>query len=127
MGRDGRLGAWNLGLLWMLDVGCWSFPRMRLGTVIGRVTLSVTVPALQGARWLIVSPFTREHFQRGNETPPGMSKDPSLVVYDNLGGGVGQTIGYVEGREAAQPFDGPTPIDAINAALVDEVFYSPFK
>src|SRR6266536_4798852 len=50
---------------------------MRLGTVIGRVTLSVTVPALEGARWLIVSPFTREHFQRGTEAPPGLSKDPS--------------------------------------------------
>ena len=100
---------------------------MKLGTVIGRVTLNKTVAALTGARWLIVSPFTREHYQRGLDTPPGMSKDPSLVVYDDLGGGVGQTIGYVEGREAAQPFDAPTPIDAINAALVDEVFYSPFK
>jgi microcompartment protein CcmK/EutM len=100
---------------------------MRLGTVIGRVTLSVTVPALEGSRWLIVSPFTRDHFQQGKETPPGMSKDPSLVVYDDLGGGVGQTIGFIEGAEAAAPFDGPTPIDAINAALVDEIFYSPFK
>jgi len=100
---------------------------MRLGTVIGRVTLSVAAPNLEGARWLIVSPFTREHYQRGANTPPGMSKDPSLVVYDDLGGGVGQTIGYVEGREAAQPFEGPTPIDAVNAALVDEVFYSPYK
>jgi len=99
---------------------------MRLGTVIGRVTLSVTVPALEGARWLIVSPFTREHFQRGSETPVGMSKDPSLVVYDNLGGGVGNTIGFVEGREAACPFDQPTPIDAVNAALVDEIFYNPY-
>jgi microcompartment protein CcmK/EutM len=98
---------------------------MRLGSVIGRVTLSRTVPALAGARWLIVSPFTRDHFQRGAETPPGMSKDPSLVVYDNLGGGVGQTVGFIEGREAAQPFDQPTPIDAINAALVDEIFYKP--
>src|SRR3954466_7507447 len=100
---------------------------MGLGTVIGRVTLSQAVPALTGARWLIVSPFTREHYQSGTNTPAGMSKDPSLVVYDSLGGGVGQTIGYVEGREAAQPFDGPTPIDAINTALIDEVFYSPSK
>ena len=99
---------------------------MRLGTVIGRVTLSQTVPALIGARWLVVSPFTREHFQRGTETPPGLSKDPSLVVYDNLGGGVGQTIGFIEGAEASVPFDEPTPVDAINAALVDEIFYSPF-
>lgn len=99
---------------------------MRMGTVIGRVILNKCVPALEGGRWLIVSPFTREHFQSGSETPPGMSKDPSLVVYDNLGGGVGQTIGFIEGREAAQPFSGPVPIDAINAALVDEIFYSPF-
>jgi microcompartment protein CcmK/EutM len=89
------------------------------------VTLSVTVPSLEGARWLIVSPFTREHFQRGSETPEGMSKDPSLVVYDDLGGGPGQTIGFVEGREAACPFAEPTPVDAINAALVDEIFYNP--
>src|ERR1051325_5047248 len=79
---------------------------IRIGAVIRRVTLSKTVPALEGGRWLIVSPFTREHFQRGTETPPGMSKDPSLVVYDSIGGGVGQTIGFIEGREAAQPFDG---------------------
>ena len=98
---------------------------MRLGTVIGRVTLSKTVPALLGARWLVVSPFTREHFQRGSQPIPGLSKDPSLVVYDDLGGGVGQTIGFVEGREAAAPFEHPAPVDAISAALVDEVFYHP--
>ena len=101
--------------------------RMKLGTVIGRVTLSRAAAELDGARWLIVSPFTREHFQRGTETPAGLSKDPSLVVYDSLGGGVGQTIGYIEGREAAQPFDRPTPVDAINAALVDDIFYNPVK
>ena len=100
---------------------------MKLGSVIGRVTLSKAASGLEGARWLIVSPFTREHYQRGAETPAGLSKDPSLVVYDALGGGVGQTIGYVEGREAAQPFDEPTPIDAINAALVDDIFYNPFN
>jgi carbon dioxide concentrating mechanism protein CcmL len=100
---------------------------MRLGTVIGRVTLSVTVRPLEGGRWLIVSPFTREHFQQGSQSPEGLSKDPSLVVYDDLGGSVGQTIGFVEGREAACPFEQPMPIDAINAALVDEIFYSPFK
>lgn len=99
---------------------------MRLGSVIGRVTLSKTIPSLTGARWLIVGPFTREHFQRGTQEPAGLSKDPSLVVYDELGGGMGQTIGFVEGREAACPFDTPTPIDAISAALVDEIFYNPF-
>ena len=100
---------------------------MRLGTVIGRVTLGSVVPELRGARWLIISPFSREHFQRGTETPPGMSKEPTLVVYDAIGGGVGDTIGFIEGRAAAQPFESSPPIDAINAALVDEVFYSPFQ
>jgi carbon dioxide concentrating mechanism protein CcmL len=99
---------------------------MKLGAVIGRVTLSRVTPPFVGARWLIVSPFTREHYEHGAQEPLGNGKEPSLVVYDDLGGGVGQTIGYVEGREAAQPFEKPTPVDAITAALVDEILYSPF-
>ena len=35
---------------------------MKLGAVIGRVILSRTLKPLEGARWLIVSPFTREHY-----------------------------------------------------------------
>jgi carbon dioxide concentrating mechanism protein CcmL len=100
---------------------------MKLGKVIGRVTLSQTIPALKGARWFIVSPFTRDHFQQGEVAPEGLSKDPSPVVYDDLGAGVGDTIGYIEGREAAMPFPQPTPIDSINAAIIDQVFYTPFK
>ena len=98
---------------------------MRLGTVIGRVTLSKMVEPLEGARWLIVSPFTKEHFQRGDQPPEGLSADPSVVVYDNIGGGRGDTIGFIEGAEATAPFDKPTPIDAINAALIDNIFYQP--
>ena len=98
---------------------------MKLGSVVGRVTLNKVVSELEGARWLIVSPFTRAHFQSGKDTPEGLSADPSLVVYDYLGANVGQTIGYVEGREAAQPFDSPKPVDALIAALVDDVYYQP--
>ena len=100
---------------------------MRLGTVIGRVTLSRTVPALEGGRWLVVSPFTRDHYQQGSTPLTSLSKEPSLVVYDNIGGGIHDTIGFIEGREAAQPFGQPTPIDAVNAALVDYIFHSPKK
>lgn len=100
---------------------------MKLGTVIGRVTLSKSVDLLKGGRYLVVSPLSREQYAKGLDHAAGMGKDPSLVVYDNIGGGVGDIIGYEEGREAAQPFDVYPPIDAINCALVDEMFYSPWK
>ena len=98
---------------------------MRLGTVIGRVTLSQTIPAFRGGRWLLISPFTRDHFQHRHDPPAGLSLDPSLVAYDDLGGGLGDTVGFVEGREAAMPFDQPTPVDATSVAIIDDVFYTP--
>jgi microcompartment protein CcmK/EutM len=98
---------------------------MRLGRVVGRVTLNIAVPALTGARWLLVSPFTRDHMQQGEVPPPGLSREPTLVVYDDLGAGVGDTIGFVEGREAAMPFPQRTPIDAIDVAIVDHVAHRP--
>ena len=100
---------------------------MKLGTVIGRVTLSRSVEPLKGGRFLVVSPFSREQYAAGLNAPAGMGTDPSLVVYDDLGANVRQVIGYEEGREAAQPFDVPTPVDAINSVLVDEMFYRPWK
>lgn len=98
---------------------------MRIGKVIGRVTLSQSVPLLKGARWLIVNPHRGEELSRFGEEDLPLTKEPSLVVFDNLGGAVGDTIGFVEGREAASPFDVPPPIDGINVALIDKVFYSP--
>lgn len=100
---------------------------MKLGTVIGRVTLSKSVDLLIGGRYLVVSPLTREQYARGLKKAGGMGKDPSLVVYDDIGGGVGDVIGYEEGREAAQAFDVYPPIDALNVALVDEMFYNPWR
>ena len=100
---------------------------MKLGTVIGRVTLSKTVRTLEGGRFLVVSPFSRSQYNAGLDAPASMGTEPSLVVYDAIGGAPGHVIGYVEGREAAQPFEQPTPVDAINAALVDEMFCNPWK
>lgn len=99
---------------------------MKLGTVIGRVTLSRGVDSLKGGRFLLVNPFGREQYTAGLDAPASMSKDHSLVVYDDLGADVRQVIGYEEGREAAQPFPQPTPIDAISIVLADEMFYSPW-
>ncbi|HEX4149657.1 MAG TPA: EutN/CcmL family microcompartment protein, partial [Pirellulales bacterium] len=45
-----------------------------------------------------------------------------LVVYDQLGAGVGSRIAVSEGGEAAQPFHPDMkPIDAYNAAILDSI------
>jgi ethanolamine utilization protein EutN len=96
---------------------------MRLGYVIGRVTLSKQDPAYKGARFLLVQPLSKAQFNGTPLTP--LAKGNSLVVYDNLGAGVGHIVGFTEGAEAAAPFDQPTPVDAYNAALVDRILYTP--
>lgn len=90
---------------------------MRMGTVIGRVTLSVRTKKFQGERLLLTLPWTKETFQGTS------SFAPAIVVYDELGANVGQHIAISEGREAACPFPKPTPVDAYCAALVDEHYY----
>ena len=96
---------------------------MRLGHVIGRVTLSKQDPAYLGGRFMLVQPFAKEQFRGAPMTP--LAPGSSLVVYDNLGAGLGHVIGFTEGAEATAPFDQPTPVDAFNAAIVDEMFYTP--
>lgn len=90
---------------------------MRLGTVIGRVTLSVRTGEYVGERLLLVLPWRRETLAGENKY------DNAVVVYDQLGAGPGQTIAFSESREAACPFPKPTPVDAYCAALVDSHFY----
>lgn len=98
---------------------------MKVGKVIGKVTLSQSLPALKGARWLIVNPQGCDEMARFEEESFAMSSEASLIVFDNLGGGLGDAIGFVEGREATAPFENPPPIDAICAALIDSIFYKP--
>ena len=96
---------------------------MRLGTVIGRITLTIKEPVYTGGRLLIVQPFTRENF--AGATMPPLAKGSSLVVYDELGAGEGSIVGFTEGAEATQPFDGPAPVDAYVACIVNQINYEP--
>lgn len=90
---------------------------MRIGEVIGRVTMSRLHPSLRGGRFLLTVPLplaalTEDSPARGEE----------LVVFDNLGAGPGSLIGISEGREAANPFGKTrTPIDAYCACLIDQI------
>jgi len=90
---------------------------MRMGTVIGRVTLTVKHPSYVGERLLLTLPWKQSTFE-GQATFA-----PAIVVYDQLGAGIGQNIAISEGAEASCPFPQPTPVDAYCAALVDEHFY----
>jgi microcompartment protein CcmK/EutM len=96
---------------------------MRLGHVIGKVTLSIADPALAGGRFLLVQPFGKPQFAGAAATP--LARGATVVVYDELGAGIGQVVGFTEGAEATQPFSRPTPVDAYNAAIVDRIFYTP--
>jgi microcompartment protein CcmK/EutM len=90
---------------------------MRIGEVIGYVTLSRCHPTLIGARFPIAVPLTLE-----NLTGKSAERNEELVVYDDLGAGVGSRIAFSEGGEAAQPFyPVDKPIDAYNAAILDTV------
>jgi ethanolamine utilization protein EutN len=90
---------------------------MRIAQVIGRVTLSRSLPSLRGGRLLVAQPLPLEALKQ--KSPSG-SED--LVVYDILGAGEGTLIGLSEGREAANPFGkNKTPVDAYSACLIDEL------
>jgi len=96
---------------------------MRLGTVIGRITLTIKEPVYTGGRLLIVQPFSREQFAGAPAVP--LAKGSSLVVYDELGAGDGCIVGFTEGAEATQPFAGPAPVDAYVACIVNQINYEP--
>jgi ethanolamine utilization protein EutN len=90
---------------------------MRIVEVIGTVTLSRWHPSLGSARWVIGVPFSLKAL-RGHTPPDG----EDLVIYDDLGAGIGQRIGVSEGVEAAAPFHPEKkPVDAYCAAILDNI------
>jgi ethanolamine utilization protein EutN len=90
---------------------------MRIGRVIGTVTLSRWHPSLKGARYRLAVPQSL-----ANLTGQSREQADEFVVYDELGAGLGSTIAISEGAEAAQPFRPEhKPIDAYNAAIIDHL------
>jgi microcompartment protein CcmK/EutM len=92
---------------------------MRIGEVIGRVTLSRFQPQLRGGRLLIALPMPLSALTEGSD-----DRGEEVVVYDILGAGPGSVIGISEGREAANPFGRTkTPVDAYCACLIDQLSF----
>ena len=90
---------------------------MRIAEVIGSVTLTRVHPSLVGARWLIAVPFSLKALKL--DAPPD---GEDLVIYDELGAGVGSRVAFSEGGEAAAPFyPDKKPVDAYCACILDQL------
>jgi len=95
---------------------------VRIGSVIGTVTLKRVHPSMAGSRWIIVQPMSLSALKQSvaSGTPAGDGED--LVVYDSLGSGIGQMVAFSEGGEAAAPFHPEKrPVDAYCGILLDKV------
>ena len=92
---------------------------MQIFRVLGNVTLSRCHPTFNAARLLATEPTGSSSI--GGPAPT----DPDLViVWDELGAGIGSQIAVSDGAEAAQPFrPALKPVDAFNSAILDEVNY----
>lgn len=91
---------------------------MRIGEVIGRVTLSkrhANLPAGGGLK--VVLPMPLEALADGSPR-----RGEEVILFDELGAGAGALVGISEGREAANPFGKVrVPIDAYCACLLDRI------
>ncbi|HVC94552.1 MAG TPA: EutN/CcmL family microcompartment protein [Pirellulales bacterium] len=98
---------------------------MRIGMIIGTVTLNRSHPNLQGATYKLAVPLSlAELASDAEQSVEGAAE--TLVVYDELGAGQGSLIAISEGGEAAQPFlPAEKPVDAYNAAILDRIEVKP--
>lgn len=90
---------------------------MRIAKVIGKLTLNRCVKEFDAASLKIAVPMSWSDLAGEGEL-----RAEELVVWDDFGAGDGGLIALSEGGEAAQPFlPDDKPVDAYNAAILDEV------
>jgi len=84
---------------------------MMLAKVIGTVVCTVKFPALEGRKLLLLQPVNKDGAPRGK----------TLVGIDAVGAGVGETVYWCRGREAALAFKPEVISDASIVGIVDEI------
>ncbi len=90
---------------------------MRIGKVIGNLTLCVADPGLKGGRMILVQPDDPATLRSGE-----LGRGETVVCYDGVGARFGDAVGISEGREAAMPFHpDPVAIDAYLACILENV------
>jgi len=83
---------------------------MNLARVIGEVVSTIKDANLVGAKLLVLQPIAASGEDTGR----------TLVALDSVGAGVGETVFFVRGREAAFPFyPAEPPTDASIVGIVD--------
>lgn len=94
---------------------------MRIGKVIGNVTLSREHPSIRAGRWKLLVPISLEELTAaGPESRPGAGAVEEVVAYDCMNAGIGEWVALSEGAEAAKPFyPDDKPVDAFIAAIID--------
>src|SRR5262245_59348519 len=91
--------------------------EVRIAEVIGTVTLSRPHASLHGFRFVLAVPLGRETVLKGKRP-----EAEELVMYDDLGAGLGSRVAFSESGEAAAPFfPEKKPIDAYCACLIDSL------
>ena len=90
---------------------------MHLGRVIGTVVATEKTPNLEGVRFLIVQPLTRDLEERGR---PVIAADGVAMA------GPGELVYFVGSREAAQAMPEPfVPVDHAVVGIVDQLAVQP--
>lgn len=94
---------------------------MRIAKVLGKMTLNRRLGELPPGSYLLVDSCNRGTLAGKND-----GNGENLVVFDNLAAREGDRIGFVEGREACNPFHpARVPFDAYCAAILDDVNFRP--
>lgn len=90
---------------------------MHLGRVIGTVVATQKTPDLEGVRFLIVQPLTRDLEERGR---PVVAGDGVAMA------GPGELVYFVGSREAAQAMpERFVPVDHAIVGIVDQLAVDP--
>ncbi len=92
---------------------------MYLAKVIGNVEARMRLPGFDSKKLLLLQPIDFEQ-------KPVRWVVIALDCTPGGGAGVGSIVTFVEGREAANPFENPPlPVDACVTAIVDSWEYQP--
>lgn len=93
---------------------------MRIGEVIGSVTLSVSDKKLFGGQFKVVRPHNPKSLRENQ-----MGTGEVVVCYDGVNARIGDRVGFSEGREAAMPFHpDKVAVDAYLACILESVNYT---